>query len=358
MLEWLKMVAKRCFFVLYGQNESIARAEVLAILEAENMPFSNIEEFCQVLLLDIPYLDALQSVGLRASMTHYCCRHISTYPCDSGLILSMMRDVDFNRFVKGESFAVRVKKIKSNLSPEGKDMSVEGLEREIGAIIKKNTGLKVSLRNPETLFLGVITENVFVFGTVKAKVSKKGFLERKGRFMPFFHPGIMKPQISRLMVNLARAKRNLEFFLFDPFCGTGGILIEGQVIGCNALGSDIDKAMVFGCKKNLEYLGLVPRLIKADARKLPIKGEKIDAVATDPPYSRSSSTKGEKLELLLEKFFTEIARVLRKDGYLSIAVPDTIPLEHIGEKAGLKLQELHKLYVHKSLTRLIGVFQK
>lgn len=352
------MFEKRCFFVLHGQNESIARAEVLAILEAENMQFSDIEELCQVLLLDVSDFDVLQIVGLRASMSHYCCRHISTYPCDSGLILSMMRDVDFNRFVNGESFAVRVKKIKSNLSPEGKRMSVEGLEREIGAIIKKNTGLQVRLRNPETLFLGVISENVFVFGTVKAKVSKKGFLERRGRFMPFFHPGIMKPQISRLMVNLARAKRNTELLLFDPFCGTGGMLIEGEVIGCNTLGSDIDKAMVFGCKKNLECLGLVPRLIKADARKLPIKSEKIGAVATDPPHSRSSSTKGEKLEVLLEKFFTEIARVLRKDGYLSISVPDTIPLERIGEKSGLKLQELHKMYVHKSLTRLIGVFQK
>jgi len=352
------MDKKRCFFVLHGQNEYIAKAEILAILEAENMPFSNVEDFCQILLLNIPDLDTLQSVGLRASMTHYCCYHISTYPCDFGLILSMMQDVDFSMFVKGKSFAVRVKKIKANLSPEGKSMSVEGLEREIGAIIKSNTGLKVCLRNPETLFLGVISENVFVFGTVKAKVFKKGFLERRGRFMPFFHPGIMKPQISRLMVNLARAKRNPEFLLFDPFCGTGGILIEGQMIGCNALGSDIDKTMVFGCKKNLEYLGLVSTVIKADARKLPIKGEKIDTVATDPPYARSSSTKGEKLELLLEKFFIEIARVLRKDGYLSIAVPDTISLESIGEKSGLKLQELHKLYVHKSLTRLIGVFQK
>ncbi len=352
------MVKKRCFFVLHGQNESIAKAEVLAILEAENMPFSDIEGFCQVLLLDVPEFNALQSVGLRASMTHYCCRYISTYPCDSSLILSMMQDVDFNKFVKGESFAVRVKKIRSNLSPEGKNLSVEGLEREIGAIIKKNTDLQVRLRNPETLFLGVITENVFVFGTVKVKVSKKGFLQRRGRFMPFFHPGIMKPQISRLMINLARAKRNPEFLLFDPFCGTGGILIEGEVIGCNTLGSDIDKAMVFGCKKNLEHLGLVSRLIKADARKLPIKGEKIDAVATDPPYAKSCSTKGEKLELLLEKFFMEIARMLRKDGYLSIAVPQTIPLECIGEKSRLKLKELHKMYVHKSLTRLIGVFQK
>ena len=44
--------------------------------------------------------------------------------------------------------------------------------------------------------------------------------------------------------------------LLDPFCGTGGILIEAGILGINIIGSDIDKKLVYGCKENLNFYNI------------------------------------------------------------------------------------------------------
>mgnify|MGYP002171746373 CR=1 FL=1 len=41
----------------------------------------------------------------------------------------------------------------------------------------------------------------------------------------------------------------------DPFCGTGGILIEAGLIGCKVAGSDVNWKMKNGSAINLDYCG-------------------------------------------------------------------------------------------------------
>ena len=80
--------------------------------------------------------------------------------------------------------------------------------------------------------------------------------------------------------------------MLDPFCGTGGILIEGADMDLNIIGQDIDSKMVEASLKNLKYFGFEGRILEGDISEID-KIEKIDVVVTDPPYGHSSSLKGE-----------------------------------------------------------------
>ncbi len=63
--------------------------------------------------------------------------------------------------------------------------------------------------------------------------------------------GVLPIKLSRIMINLAEIKEGS--FLWDPFCGTGNVLLEGLDLGYNVLGSDIDTEGLKGAEKNLKW---------------------------------------------------------------------------------------------------------
>lgn len=63
--------------------------------------------------------------------------------------------------------------------------------------------------------------------------------------------GTLPPKLARMMVNLTGLK---EGRLWDPFCGSGTILLEAAVLGFDILGSDIDKNAVYYSEQNLLWL--------------------------------------------------------------------------------------------------------
>ena len=67
----------------------------------------------------------------------------------------------------------------------------------------------------------------------------------------------------RALVNMSGAIPG-EWIL-DPFCGTGGTLIEASLIGCRAAGTDADPEMIAGSRINLP----AAMTGTADARYLP-----------------------------------------------------------------------------------------
>ena len=61
--------------------------------------------------------------------------------------------------------------------------------------------------------------------------------------------------------------------LLDPFCGTGGSLMEGGLIGARVVGTDVDWNMKNGAAINCEYLGIKDyktaiRLISSGAERI------------------------------------------------------------------------------------------
>jgi tRNA (guanine10-N2)-dimethyltransferase len=164
----------------------------------------------------------------------------------------------------------------------------------------------------------------------------------------------MPPKIARCMVNLARARPGATFA--DPFSGVGGILIEAAVIGCNILGMDASLRMLRGARRNTKYFGLeASGFLRIDAREMPLR--EIDAMATDPPYGRGSSTMGAKVSNLVEDFLAGAKWSLNRGGHICISAPVEVDVEGYARAVGFTVKERHLLRVHRSLTRQFVVLQ-
>jgi tRNA G10 N-methylase Trm11 len=70
--------------------------------------------------------------------------------------------------------------------------------------------------------------------------------------------GMLPPKLARVLVNLGLGQLDMspehQSVLYDPFCGTGTVLIEGLLRGCEVIGSDSDSEAVAGTIKNLYWL--------------------------------------------------------------------------------------------------------
>lgn len=112
--------------------------------------------------------------------------------------------------------------------------------------------------------------------------------------------GMLPPKVARMMVNLAlahltdsRDQHNIPT-IYDPFCGTGTVLIEAILRDCHVVGSDNDPQAVAGTRQNLEWLqkNLEDVVVKskvtvfaaevANAQKFQFANQTIDAIVTEP----------------------------------------------------------------------------
>lgn len=343
----------KLFFLLSGENLSLPAAEVKAILEAENYQFSNAEEFDQVLRLEAD-TGSVQLVQVRSAYTRVCALELFVSSANLTDITKKASETNFKSVLKpGESFAVRINRIK-NYADEALNTMI--LESKLGKHILNNTeGTKVSLKNPDKTFLGIITNEKLVLGLKLTDITSKTFSERRPRKKPFFHPSAMPSKMARCMVNLAHGKD--ESLVLDPFCGTGTSLIEATYIGCKVVGVDAQRRMVLGCRKNLKHFNISAEgLIWGDARQLPFF--KADCIVTDPPYGRSSSTLKSTTKQLVQDVLASTYDLLGVGQRICIASPKTLQIKALGEALGYKHIESHFAFIHRSLTREIAVFEK
>ena len=112
------------------------------------------------------------------------------------------------------------------------------------------------------------------------------------------------------MVNLAQPKAG--DLILDPFCGTGGMLIEAGSNGLSqVVGFDAKPHMLRGGVKNMKHFGVEAEgFAIADARFPPIT--KVDCIATDPPYGRSASTLGAKTQIHCRRFSSRNWKFIKK----------------------------------------------
>ncbi len=341
----------RLFFLISGEHQTLPVSEVQAILKAENIDYHIIEKLTQVLRLegDPQSIDAIR---FRSAMTRVCCKEI--FNCEASLpeILANIRSDVLEHFIENESFAVRVRRVEG-ATPEINRIELEG---ELGGqLLETVKTSRVDLKNPQKTFFGVLTDNRFIFGLKSAEIIPKFFSERGPRRKPFFHPTAMPAKLSRTMVNLAQPKKG--DLLLDPFCGTGGMLVEAGLMGCRVVGFDAKPYMLRGGLKNLRHFGTdFEGLFIADARYPPITG--VNCIATDPPYGRSASTLGTNTRLIVEDFLSAVCDILPRGAKICMASPKTVKIGETAEAADFKHLESHFVYVHGSLTREIVVFER
>lgn len=65
--------------------------------------------------------------------------------------------------------------------------------------------------------------------------------------------GMLPPKLALMMLNFSRQNGALPESIWDPFCGSGTILLEAGFLGIEPTGSDISKKMVSASKENWKY---------------------------------------------------------------------------------------------------------
>ncbi len=342
----------RLFFLLSGENKTLPAAELGAILEAEDYPFKITEKLDQVVRIETE-LGSVQAIQRRAAYVRISVLELFSCPANEDEISAAAEAISFKTLLsQGETFAVRIQRVKE-YSPEKGTMQ---LERSLGKLVLQNSpGTRVNLKNPCKSFIGVLTSGKFVFGVKLAEAQIKTFSERRPRKKPFFHPSAMPSKLARCMVNLSRAKTGS--LVLDPFCGTGSTLVEATLINCRALGTDAQRRMILGCRRNMNHFSLKAMgLVVTDARHLPFTA--VDCVVTDPPYGRSASTLQSTTKELVEAVLLSTKDLLAKGQRICIASPKTLHISWLGDRMGYKHVESHFAYVHRTLTREIAVFEK
>ncbi|MEM3341629.1 MAG: DNA methyltransferase [Thermoplasmata archaeon] len=279
----------------------------------------------------------------------------------------------------------------------------------LGNKIRSNLpALRVNLDNPEIKFNIIVNAppySSFIY-VAFAWQEAAFFEERTCAKRPFSLPISLHPRAARLLINLSGATE--DDIVVDPFCGTGGILLEAAVLGLKSIGADYNNEMIEGTKKNLTHFGIKTRsfedgfpettdresnkrrdkleqtedtaaklqkeyeevyLARWDARSfvsmliqrgiLPSNKQNADGrrifVVTDPPYGRSSSTMKANIIELYSSFSRELDKFFRLGGAgaaVMVHDPDLIenmPFFNISWIKGWK--------VHRSLVRFFLVLE-
>ncbi len=221
-------------------------------------------------------------------------------------------------------------------------------EPELAGIIgSKLSNPKSNLTNPKTAITFFFIKDK-VFASLLLHENKGRFNERKNQFRPAPHPSSLDPRLARAMINMSGVKKGS---VVDPFCGSGGILIEAGLLKLNPIGYDIDGAMIERAKKNTAFFKVKAKLQKRDA--IAIK-EKLPYVVSDLPYGKS--TKADDLITLYSRFFALLKAHLQKTAV--IGLPDFIDAEPMIKRAGLKIKAFHTIPLNRALKKCIYVLTK
>lgn len=299
-------------FYLSGEHPQLAEAEVRALFETYKRKWKPLFFEHQVAVYDVNFFPELS----RLSMTH------------------KILDLDFS--LEEKRFRVRVKRVLS-------DVDSVHLEKKIADDLQKEYGrLPVDLENPEQEVYCIVQKGEkFVGRTVMD--FPYSYEKRKPQYRPFFHPSSLHPRIARALVNLGRCRREV----LDPFCGTGGILIEAGLMGLTVEGLDISEKMVEGTKQNLEHFCITDfEIYQGDAAEIDTYFSKVESVVTDMPYGKASRVFPSK-----HVYFEAFQSVREVTERACIVCPEPYDFQ----KVSFTVKEKFALRVHKSLTRYIYV---
>ncbi|HVP96000.1 methyltransferase domain-containing protein [Methanoregula sp.] len=318
----------KLLFELSGENPTLPCAELECIGNV-------IDSRSQVAVAECPH----PGDARRLAMTHVVLEYLGECLPDITSFRHLLSDLSLST---DQPFAGRAKMVHEGCQ-ERNPCSQREFEQLIGTMI---TG-PVCLNNPAVEYRAILSKDRCYFGRVLFRIDRGAYDGRNPGRREFFHPGVMMPRMARTLVNLSLC--GAGSVLLDPFCGTGGILIEAEMLSMEVMGSDFDPLMIQGCAGNTKKSSL----LIADTTRLPVRNQTVDAVVTDFPYGQSVCIKkADTMERLYHDALDEMRRVL-KPGSRAVVVThrdiSSIAVQH------MTLLQHHTQRVHKSLTRHILV---
>jgi tRNA (guanine10-N2)-dimethyltransferase len=303
-------------FLLSKQQPELAKEEVLSLLDTNLY-----KQFDNLLITE-------DNTGIRAEERLGYTHAIYSF-------LFEAKKQDFRMKVKSfdwttvyrNSFSVRVHNTK------------EYEEGDIAKIIfHKLQKPVVNLSSPQTQIEFFFKDETVIAGLLRSKVDKS-YLTRRAHLRPSLHPTSLHPALSRACINLTGLTSGS---ILDPFCGSGGILIEAGIMGFDIAGYDLDREQIKRARKNLEHYKIRNyRLSQGDARNLELNA---DAIVTDLPYGKSSKAKD------IEKLYTQFLKSAQAKKMVVI-FPDFVKHRELINLSNYKIVAEFRIYVHKSLSR-------
>ncbi|MBI4022244.1 MAG: hypothetical protein HY372_02710 [Candidatus Andersenbacteria bacterium] len=152
--------------------------------------------------------------------------------------------------------------------------------------------------------------------------------------------GMLPPKVAQMMLNLVPAHTTRPPTVYDPFCGTGTVILEGMLLGWQMIGSDTSEGMVHNAIENAAWAQrafpdqalLKPQIFRHDVREpFPFKvRERCSAVVTEPylgrplhrPLPRAQVVRQQvKLADLYLKLFTHARQLFADEGWIVLALP-------------------------------------
>jgi len=147
--------------------------------------------------------------------------------------------------------------------------------------------------------------------------------------------GMLPPKVARMMVNIGTG--NTSKTVYDPFCGTGTVLLEGLMTGHDVVGSDIDGRATAGAEKNIEWLRDQydvtgeAKLFFSDATQVAklqeLRENPVDVIVTEPflgkpkPQFKELNNVFKGLEKMYLGAFKAFREVLKGGGKIVIVFP-------------------------------------
>jgi tRNA (guanine10-N2)-dimethyltransferase len=336
--------------IISGEDVNLAKAEIDSLIELTRAD-AKVMWLGQLAQIESTY-DPTEFLLERAAMVKEAGIIIAQGPLSDATLEWLSDDVLMTCVKSTESFSIRTKSLAGERHVEHREKVSESL----GARIRSLTNARVSLDNPDIRILVVIApDRTLVCVSKESKLRQKLRLREPGK-KPFFHPSMMNSQLARVICNLAGVRPKVT--VLDPFCGGGGILCEAAILGARVLGWDLNWRLIMGARRNLAAsLDKETTVIQADSRWPPIQVKKVDCIATDPPYGRTSSTRGAKARKLARTFLEHTPRILKDGGRLCICGSQELEIKEMMQDLGFAIKYHVLVPVHSGLTREVTAAQ-
>ena len=329
------MSPQQFFFELSGESRDMPPAEAVRCIEAEAGDHRVVRTGPGYMVAEFDP-SALDGIADRIALTHSMGRYLGMYDPDD------VSNLEFAELPEG-SFAIRAKRFEGMM----RDADSQGIIRRIGGILSKRND--VNLREPDFVVRMQMCDGIHLY--LEQRVTETDLLEkRKVGERPFFSPISLHPKYARALINLTGVRKGGT--VLDPFCGTGGIVIEAAEMGMRAMASDFDPEMVDGCRENMEFYDLpIHDFEVLDIGEIGERFHDVDAICTDPPYGRSTKTGGEDIDVIYRRAGEAIPKALRQGARAGVVLP------HPMEFPAMELESMFVQRVHGSLSRHYHIFR-
>lgn len=230
---------------------------------------------------------------------------------------------------------------KNIISGSFKVVSTKLIEKKFASLIWNSIDSPVvDLKNPNTV-IEILNEK-YVCRLIKSIPTS--WRMRRPHLKPEMSPTSLNPRVAICMINMASIPSGV---LCDPFCGTGGIMVEAGLLGHKTIGFDIDEVTLRKARINLEHYGIKDyELVKDDALN---NKKEFDFVVSDLPYGKNTKISS-SLDKLYKEFFETYYDLCNT---MVIGLPDFIQPD-LGK---WKIEKEFTLYLHKNLSKKILILK-